>query len=96
MTGRIDELAARLWTLVGDVGGLGPLEVTGARHVLPSVFDVTGLAAATVGVATAAVAELVATRTGGPPPTAHVDTRGASAAFRATVSLASAVSLSFV
>jgi hypothetical protein len=81
MTGRIDELAARLWTLVGDAGGLGPLEVTGARHVLPSVFDVTGLAAATVGVATAAVAELVATRTGGPLPTAHVDTRGASAAF---------------
>ena len=66
MTGSIDELATQLWTLVGDDGGLGRLEVTGARHVLPSAFDVTGLATASVGVATAAVAGFVAARTGRP------------------------------
>ena len=81
MTGSIDELATQLWTLVGDDGGLGPLEVTGPRAVLPSVFDVTGLATASVGIATAAVAGFVAARTGVVAPNASVDTRAASAAF---------------
>ena len=81
MTRSIEELAGQLWSLVGGAGEPSALEITGPRHVLPSVFDVTGLAAAAVGVATAAVAELAGTRAGRPCPAARVDTRSASAAF---------------
>src|SRR6476469_4791021 len=78
----IPALAAQLFVLAGDAGGGPPVEVTGPRHVLPAGFDVTGLATATVGAASAAVAELVAVRTGTDAPPATVDTRGVSAAFR--------------
>jgi CoA-transferase family III len=74
--------------LVAELAGLadGPtigadLAVSGARHVLPSVFDVTGVASAAVGAAAAAVAELVAVRTGGPTPRVRVGTRQACVAF---------------
>jgi hypothetical protein len=81
MSRRIEDLAAQLWTLIGGARPLGPLTITGDRQVLPSVFDVTGLATASVGVATAAVAELAAARADDAVPVARVDTRSASAAF---------------
>ena len=80
----IAELATELAAAAGGIDGAAPsapLEVTGARHVLPSVFDVTGLAAATVGAAGLALAELVAARTGTPAPTVRVDTRAVAVAF---------------
>ncbi len=49
--------------------------------MLPSVFDVTGLATASVGIATAAVAGFVAARTGAAAPTRASTPVRASAAF---------------
>src|SRR4051812_38020118 len=67
--------------LGGDDRTLDALTITGARRVLPSVFDVTGFAAATVGVATLAVAELHAARNGTALEPVDVTTREACAAF---------------
>lgn len=55
--------------------------VTGPAQVLPAVFDVTGLAAATVAAASLATARLLAARTGRPQRAVSVDRRAASAAF---------------
>jgi crotonobetainyl-CoA:carnitine CoA-transferase CaiB-like acyl-CoA transferase len=69
--------------LGGDPSALEALTITGDARVLPSVFDVTGFAAATVGVASLAAAELLTARNGStdiPPVT--VDTRAACAAFQ--------------
>lgn len=75
-------LTEALWS---DIGGtpaaLDALTRTGPPVVLPSVFDVTGLAASAVGVAALAAAELVATRNGTALPPVTVDTRQACAAF---------------
>ncbi|MBK0420205.1 CoA transferase [Leucobacter sp. CSA1] len=54
---------------------------TGPRTVLPSAFDVTGLATGAVAAATRAVAELHAARSGAPVPPTAVDSREACAAF---------------
>jgi hypothetical protein len=79
----IADLARDLAAMAGGdaVPPSAPLEVSGERHVLPSVFDVTGLAAATVGAAGLALAELVATRTAWPAPTVRVATRAVGVAF---------------
>lgn len=77
------EIAARLWSLLGgDPPVLARLELVGDQRLLPSAFDVTGLAAGAVGVATLAAAELQATRNGRDIEPAGVTTRAASAAFR--------------
>ncbi|MCU1689962.1 MAG: hypothetical protein JWN20_1890, partial [Jatrophihabitantaceae bacterium] len=55
--------------------------LSGPDVVLPSRFDVTGLAAGTVAVATAAAAHLHAVRTGAPSRPVSVNRRAASAAF---------------
>jgi crotonobetainyl-CoA:carnitine CoA-transferase CaiB-like acyl-CoA transferase len=81
VTAAIPDLVAQLAGLAGEPPIGGDLDVTGTRHVLPSVFDVTGVATAAIGAAAAAVAELVAARTGGPPPPARVNTRQACVAF---------------
>jgi hypothetical protein len=51
--------------------------------VLPSAFDVTGLATASVAAATLAAAEFLAARTGSTPGEVTVDSRAACAAFAA-------------
>lgn len=77
------EIAGRLWSLLdGDASTLDRLELRGDRRVLPAAFDVTGLAAAAVGVATLAAAELHATRNHREIDQVVVTTREASAAFR--------------
>lgn len=76
-------LISGLWAAVGgDAGVLERVTVTGPEHVLPSVFDVTGLAAASVAVSTLAVAELAAERRGEDVAPVRVETRAAAAAFR--------------
>ena len=64
--------AARvLWgQLGGSAGAFERTSLTGPDHVLPSPFDVTSFAAASVLVATMAAGELLAARTGEPAPTA--------------------------
>lgn len=56
--------------------------VTGPRVVLPSVFDVTGLASAAVAVATQAAADLLAVRQGTSARAVSVDSHRACAAFQ--------------
>jgi CoA-transferase family III len=84
MTGmRTRSVLSRLWTaLDGDQELLDRVRITGPDQVLPSVFDVTGLAAASVAVATLAVAEFGARRRGLAVPEVGVDRLEASAAFR--------------
>ena len=75
----IAALATQFAAAAGGPDGpepLAPLEVTGARHVLASVFDVTGFAAATVGAAGAALAELDARLVPAGPPPRCGSTRG--------------------
>jgi hypothetical protein len=57
------------------------LEITGATAVLPSRYDVTGLATDAVARATMAAAELLAARTGEPIRRVLVDRIAACAAF---------------
>ncbi|MFV0373430.1 CoA transferase [Microbacterium sp.] len=56
--------------------------VTGPRVVLPSVFDVTGLAGGAVAVATQAAADLLAVRQGTSTRAVSVDSHHACAAFQ--------------
>ncbi len=73
---------AVLWAqLGGDPDALDGLELRGAAQVLPSIYDVTGFAAATIAAANLAAAELVAARTSRPAPPVVVDRVAASAAF---------------
>src|SRR5947209_7015715 len=46
MTDDFTRITERIWDAAGDSAGLGNLTVSGPRQVLPSVFDVTGLAVA--------------------------------------------------
>lgn len=62
----------------------GPHQVVAPDRSLPSVYDVSGLAAATIGCAAAEVAALVAERTGH-EPTVVVDRGRASTWFASTV-----------
>jgi hypothetical protein len=61
----------------------GRLTVDGPRAVLPSAFDVTGLATTAVAAATLAAAEYYAARNATTTPAVRVDTRAACAAFAA-------------
>src|SRR3984885_9524061 len=80
----LSDIAARIW---GGLGGpadlLRGLTATGPRTVLPSQFDVTGLAAASVAPATLAAAEFLAVRNDVGPLPVTVDSRQACAAFAA-------------
>lgn len=76
-------LARTLWTaLGGDDALLDALRFCGPSGGLPSRFHVSDLAAATIGVATLAAAELWAARRKEPLRTVTVDRRLAAAAFR--------------
>src|ERR1700743_2864073 len=84
MTQQLDELAARFWTLAGG----GPdvtarLTLSGPRTFLPSAFDVTGLATASVAAATLAAAEYHAARNQSPVAAGRVGSQAACAAFAA-------------
>jgi hypothetical protein len=86
----LDEVAARVWAEAGcSRESLQILTISGPRQVLPSYFDVTGLATGSVAAATLAAAEFLATRNasdgaaGGRPAEVTVDSRAASAAFAA-------------
>lgn len=79
---RMDGLTERLWNaLGGDVRSMPEVRGSGPDVVLPSRFDVTGLAAGAIAVATAAAAQLHALRRGEQVRPARVDRRQASAAF---------------
>ncbi len=69
------------WSLAGEHCPV-PVSFSGPLRVLPSVYDVSALASATVGAATASVAALWAARTGGAPRAVHVDRVHAAVAFR--------------
>lgn len=73
---------ARLWRDVGGDGAQPPLELSGRRDVLPSVFAVTTLATASIALATLAAADLLAARSGTEPRRVHVDRAHAALAFR--------------
>ena len=76
-------LAKTLWTaLGGDSSALDALHFSGPSGGLPSRFHVSDLAAATIGVATLAPAELWAARRKEPLRTVLVDRQLAAAAFR--------------
>lgn len=75
-------LVADLWDDVGgSASALDRLLISGPEEVLPSVFDVTGFATATVAAAALAVAELGAVRRGDQVPCVVVDRLAASASF---------------
>jgi hypothetical protein len=77
-----DELVAQLWQrLGGDPRPVDAVRLTGPRRVLPSIFDVTALATASVAVATLAAAAFHAVRAQTTVPEVMVDRRRACAAF---------------
>jgi len=83
-TAGLSDIAARVWGEVGGPDGLpGVLTATGPRTVLPSHFDVTGLATASVAAATVAAAEFLAVGSDRRPLPVTVDSRQACAAFAA-------------
>src|SRR5580693_4941985 len=83
-TAGLSDIAARVWGEVGGPADLpGVLTATGPRTVLPSQFDVTGLATASVAAATLAADEFLAARSDRPPLPVTVDSRQACAAFAA-------------
>ena len=84
MTHEITDIAARIWQQAdGPARALAALTVSGQRQVLPSYFDVTGLAAGSVAAAALAAAEFLAIRTGTSIRGVEVDSRAACAAFAA-------------
>jgi hypothetical protein len=77
-------LVAQVWGLAGGAPEVAArLTACGPRTVLPSVFDVTGLATASVAAATLAAAEFHAIRNAEPVAAVIVDSRAACAAFAA-------------
>lgn len=82
----VDTAEATLGQLWSDLQGprtaLDAVTIAGPAAVLPSVFDVTGFASATVAMAALAVAELAATRSGAALPAVTVDRLQASASFK--------------
>ncbi len=89
MTEALEKVAARIWREAGgSPGSLETLITTGPRQVLPSYFDVTGLATGSVAAATLAAAEFLGARNTDAagatrPVSVTVDSRAASAAFAA-------------
>src|SRR5579859_1516719 len=84
MAAELHDLAARVWGLAGGAPEVAArLTATGPRAYLPSAFDVTGLATATVGAATLAAAEYHAARNSAEVAAVRVDSRAACAAFAA-------------
>ena len=77
-----NDIAERVWRGIGgDDDLLGAVTYGGPAPVLPSVFAVTELAAASVGAATLAAAELWAARRRESIRPTHVERRAACAAF---------------
>lgn len=76
-------LLSAIWSACGTPGGLPSVEPHGVG-ALPSVFAVTDLAAASVGAAGAAVADLIAAA-GRPVPAVRVDRRLASEWFAKSI-----------
>jgi hypothetical protein len=77
-----DNVAARVWRLAGGPSEVAEvLRISGTRTILPSYFDVTGLATACVAAAALAAAEHLAARNATRPRPVNVDSRAASAAF---------------
>jgi CoA-transferase family III len=80
----LGELCVRVWrSLGGAVDVASVVSADGPRAVLPSSFDVTGLATASVAAATLAAAEFLAAREVSRPRPVSVDSRAACAAFAA-------------
>ncbi len=80
----LSDITARVWVEVGGPADLLDFVTTaGPRTVLPSRFDVTGLATASVAAAALAAAEFLAARNGTLTPPVTVDSRQACAAFAA-------------
>jgi hypothetical protein len=80
----LGDITARVWSEVGGPAGLlGSVSTSGPRAVLPSHFDVTGLATASVAAATVAAAGFLAVRNDAQPLPVTVDSRQACAAFAA-------------
>jgi hypothetical protein len=80
----LGDVAARAWNEVGGPAELlAVLTASGPRTVLPSHFDVTGLATASVAAATLAAAEFHAVRNETWPLPVTVDSPSACAAFAA-------------
>src|SRR5258708_4092353 len=81
MTDDFTQITGRIWNAAGGPAqtvasrsaGPGNLTVSGPRQVLPSVFDVTGLAVASVAAPTPAPAEVHAPPHGTPPNQVHLD-----------------------
>jgi crotonobetainyl-CoA:carnitine CoA-transferase CaiB-like acyl-CoA transferase len=75
-------IASQLWDhLGGEPGAIDSIQFTGPAAVLPSFYDVTGLATAAVGVATLAAATVASARTGSARPEVSVDSLHAAAAY---------------
>ena len=84
MTHQLAEIAAQVWMLAGGAPDVpARLTVSGPRTFLPSAFDVTGLATASVAAATLAAAEYRAARNESAVAAVRVDSRAACAAFAA-------------
>ncbi|WP_020572278.1 CoA transferase [Parafrankia discariae] len=76
-------IAAQVATLVDEPGVTDRLTVTGPPDVLPSLYRVTTMAAASVAAASVGAGRLLAARNASPSqPAVTVDTRHVSAAFR--------------
>src|ERR1700733_15317897 len=83
-TPEVSDIAGRIWGGLGGPADLfGRLTATGPRTGLPSQFDVTGLATASVAAATLAASEFLAVRNDSGPLPVTVDSRQACAAFAA-------------
>jgi hypothetical protein len=77
-------LAAQVWRTTGGAPeDVSSLTAGGPRTVLPSAFDVTGLATAAVAAATLSAAVYHAARNAAPLAAVHVDSLAACAAFAA-------------
>jgi hypothetical protein len=87
MTQQEDEfsdVAAPVWEMAGGApDAVSKLTASGPRTVLPSTFDVTGLATAAVSAATLSAATYHAARNAAPLAAVRVDSRAACAAFAA-------------
>jgi crotonobetainyl-CoA:carnitine CoA-transferase CaiB-like acyl-CoA transferase len=83
MTATFDAWLGEIWLeLGGEAETAGAVSLSGPRHVLPSPYDVTGLAVGSLAAAALAVAELHGLRRGGTPPAVELGSEEAALAFR--------------